>query len=489
MTTHVPARLASERFSLEEGCPTQDPRLEAPGAPLSGECPKVLKGTRNKPRILGTVFVLAATMGLSKAVALSKDLVVAKSFGTSEALDAFLMALLFPALMSNVVAGSFNTALIPTYVRVRDTVGRKSAGELLSGMMGLNIAILATVSLLGLCVFPQLTGLVWPSLSNNSQHLVHSLFIVLVPSIALTGISTTLSAVLNAESSFAIPTLRTAITPIVTLAALIFLRERCGVHCLAIGMTLGLVFESCLLIFVLQRRHISPWPRWCKPTSEMKEVVRQYGSAAAAAVVLCGTNFVDQGMVATAGNGAVAALSYGYKVASIVLMVGTFAIGTAILPHFSEVVARRDWVGLLATLRRWSRFLMLASVGATILMVIFSGPIVRLLYERGHFTSQDTQLVSLVQQSYALQITPVILGTMVVRMISALRANQLLIYGALITLLLDIGCNVVLISKLGVPGVGLSNTIAYLGTFVFLAMMLRRLLREKMLGAARGQQH
>jgi len=53
-------------------------------------------------------------------VAVGKELVVAWRFGISNELDAFLIALLVPSFIINLVAGSFNSSFIPTYIRVRE---------------------------------------------------------------------------------------------------------------------------------------------------------------------------------------------------------------------------------------------------------------------------------------------------------------------------------------------------------------------------------
>ena len=70
------------------------------------------------------VFAALVTVGsctiLVKLVAFIKDAIVAYQFGTGDAMDAFLVALILPQFAVTLVGASFNTALIPTYIQIRE---------------------------------------------------------------------------------------------------------------------------------------------------------------------------------------------------------------------------------------------------------------------------------------------------------------------------------------------------------------------------------
>src|SRR5204863_8867154 len=109
-----------------------------------------------------------------------------------------------------------------------------------------------------------------------------------------------------------------------------------------------------------------------------------------------------------------------------------------------------------------ARLILLATVPLTLVLVLGSKTIVSLVYERGKFTAVDTLVVSQVQAFYALQIPLYVLGILVVRLISSLRANHILMWGAIISLGLDVSLNLLLMTRLGVAGVGDSDSIDYL---------------------------
>src|SRR5215212_8536590 len=68
------------------------------------------------------VIVGGITFGV-KIVSAGKEIIVAASFGTGDAIDAFLIAFILPIYVISIVAGSFSAALIPTYIQVQQNEG------------------------------------------------------------------------------------------------------------------------------------------------------------------------------------------------------------------------------------------------------------------------------------------------------------------------------------------------------------------------------
>jgi putative peptidoglycan lipid II flippase len=88
------------------------------------------------------VFAVGGATVLLKVVALVREIVVAHHFGTSDALDAFLVAAVIPDFVTNVVAGSLPAALIPIYVRAGVEEGPGAAKALLGAVLMRCVALL-----------------------------------------------------------------------------------------------------------------------------------------------------------------------------------------------------------------------------------------------------------------------------------------------------------------------------------------------------------
>ena len=148
--------------------------------------------------------VFAATMiigGISLFVNLAsvlKELVVAHQFGRGDELDAFVIAFLLPSFAINVVAGSFNSAFIPVYIKLREKQGIAVAQQLFSSVMTLSLCLLIAI----IIVFAVSIHYILPFLTSNftveKRMLTERLFFMLLPLIIFSGIAMLWTAVLNA---------------------------------------------------------------------------------------------------------------------------------------------------------------------------------------------------------------------------------------------------------------------------------------------------
>jgi O-antigen/teichoic acid export membrane protein len=210
------------------------------------------------------VFRAAATIGFLASVAkfasVAKELLVARRFGVGSSIEAFLVAILIPMLAVNVVSGSFNIALIPTYITVRERDGRESAQRLLSGVTVWSLLLLILIT-----VFIVVTArlyLPWIASGFNQRKLdlTFQLLWVVSPLVVLSGIANIWGAVLNAGERFALVALVPIITPAITVIVLFIKRD--SIFALPVGMVIGAGVEMILLGVALKLRGVSLRPRW-----------------------------------------------------------------------------------------------------------------------------------------------------------------------------------------------------------------------------------
>jgi len=204
----------------------------------------------------------------------------------------------------------------------------------------------------------------------------------------------------------------------------------------------------------------------------------QYAPMVAGGLLMGSTTLVDQSMAAILGSGSVSALSYGNKIVAFVLGVGSLGLSTAVFPHFCRMVAVSDWIGVRYTLKTYSRLVLVVTVPFTLILIYFSESIVRLVFERGAFTMADTRIVGQVQAFYLLQVPFYMLGITVVRLISSLKANIVLMKAAFVNLFSNIILNYMLMQWLGIAGIALSTAIVYLISLIYCWMSMNKKLRD-----------
>lgn len=427
---------------------------------------RLTDGSINR-KIFGAAVTVALLTVIVKLVAVTKELAIAWRFGTGDTIDAFLIAFLIPSFIINVVAGSFNAALIPTYIQVREQEGKKAAQKLFCNTTFLNLALLGTTTILTLVSAPAYLPLIASGFSPQKLDFTFNLLVAIAPVVLLSGMITMWGAVLNAGERFALAALSPLMTPTITVV-LLLVAQSWGIYAVVAGLVFGAALEMLLLGAALYRQGISLRPKWYGFDAHLRQVADQYAPAIAGAFLMCSTSLVDQSMAAMLSPGSVAALNYGNKFIVLPTGITATALGTAVIPYFSQMVAYSNWTSLNSTIKHYLRLIFFITVPLTILIIISSELIVQILFQRGSFTASDTELVSQIQSLYAIQIPFYVGSSLLVNLIRAMRKNHVLMWVSAFNLGFNILFNYVFMQWIGIKGIALSTSGVYLFSFFYL---------------------
>lgn len=390
-------------------------------------------------------------------LSMGKEMVVAASFGTGDALDAFVIAFLPLSFAGSVVAEAFTSALVPVYVQERDRHGQAAAQHLFSEAMVVAMTWLFVVAAALALLAPYFLPLLGLGFGAQKLAQTHRLFLLLLPVIVLSGVTNLWSATLNARARFGLVAAAPLVLPTASIGALLVWPADAGADALVVGAIGGLALQLALLGRGLQRCGITLTPRWRGGSFALRRVINQYLPLVVGAFVGGSQALVDGAMAATLAPGSAAALNYGNKVVAATLNVGSGALGTVVLPVFSRLIGVQDWVAVRRIIRTYSALVLLATVPVALTLCVFSEPLVRLIFERGEFTAADTSLVGRVQAMYALQIPFYVQGILFARLISASASSRILMFGSFLNLTLNVVLNYVFMQYMGVAGIALST--------------------------------
>ena len=429
-------------------------------------------------RILSAATMVARVVILVKAASLAKEMLVARKFGASDALDAFYIALLLPSFLSAVVDTSFNAAFIPIYIEAREREDGATANRLFSNIAVFNVAVLALVAVVLAGLQRWLLPILGSGFGPQKLALARPLFFVFLGSMSLTGLSVLWRAALNAHERFT----RTSIAPISNPIAIVILLlaagHTWGIYALAAGSVLGTVGELAIAGYGLRRLGVPLMPRWYGIDSWTRRVLWQYAPTVIDALLMGGATLVDPAMAAMLGRGSVSALNYGYKLPALVLNIGLSSLSTAILPSFSRLSAKENWREMRRVVLSYTVLLVVVTIPLTGLLIVVSKPLVRLFFQGGAFTAHDTELVAMVQIMFCLEIPFYSVGILYVRAISSLKRNYLIMWGTPISVSANVVLNILFMRIIGLPGIALSTSAVYAISCGYLCLMLFRALRQ-----------
>ena len=420
-------------------------------------------GTAQRPSMRARISLAALTVaGLSAAVKLASlglTLLIAAIFGTGDDLDAFFIAFMVPSFAMTVIAGSFSSAMVPTYVRVMQQQGRAEAQALLSRVMVLAAALLCGATAVAVVVVPFLFPVLATGFFDTKLLLTRDLFFVLLPLIAVKGMAVIYASILHAHKRFTLVAAAPVSVPVSSvMVILLWADDSTRIFAVAVGTVVGMLGELVVVAWGVRSQEVDIVPRLSCRSPASRQVIAQYLPMVAGALLVGGTTFVDQSMAAALSPGSVASLNYGGRLVAVVIHVLAGGLGTAVLPFFSSLVDGEDWNELRRLLSYYTKLIFYTTPALTVLLCFLSQPIVSTFLERGMFDSGDSVLVGRIQAAYAIQIPFYICAMMFVRLASAMVRNHVLMIAAAISLAGNVILNLIFMELWGVVGIALSTS-------------------------------
>src|SRR5215217_6976726 len=200
---------------------------------------------RQIARAAGTVmfaFILSNLMGLVRQI------LVSRTFGTSQTLDAFYAAATFPDILFSLLAGgALASAFVPTFTGFVATEKREEAWRLASSVSNIVILLLSLASGLAALFAPALVRhvifVLKPELDPALQSLTVDLLRIILLAPTIFGVSGLIMSILNTHQRFWLPALAPVFNWIGWILGIIFLVPTMGIFGLAWGYVIGAVLH------------------------------------------------------------------------------------------------------------------------------------------------------------------------------------------------------------------------------------------------------
>jgi putative peptidoglycan lipid II flippase len=331
----------------------------------------------------------------SRLLGFVRDSMIAALLGTGAIADAFLVAFQLVNVARRLLSeGALNAALVPAWLRLRDTGGAAAfAGRVLGTI---SAALIAATVLIGL-LMPLVITLFAPGFAGQQTlQLAVDDARLMLPYLAFAGPATVLLALASAQGRFfltAFSPLLFNIALIAVMTVLIFGHRDAGFVAPALAATVGIAGLLQLLILVLRRGERAAAPLRVSFDAEMRGFLARAipGMVASSAPQLL---IVAGAIIASGSPSAVSWLYFANRLIELPLGIVGVAMGTVLIPELTRALHGGDKSAIENAESRALELAVGLALPAMLGLIALSEPIVRLLFERGAFTATDTQSTS-----------------------------------------------------------------------------------------------
>ncbi|WP_245301853.1 murein biosynthesis integral membrane protein MurJ, partial [Bradyrhizobium sp. LTSP885] len=329
----------------------------------------------------------------SRLLGFVRDSVIAALLGAGPVADAFLAAFQLVNVVRRLLSeGGLNAALVPAWLRVRDSDGAEVARAFAGRVLGtVSAAVIAAALVLGV-LMPLVIAAIAPGFIGRDtlQFAVDDARLML-PYLAFAGPVTVMMALLNAQGRFAL----TAFSPllfnialIAVMAVLLARRQDPVQAALVMAATIGVAGFLQLSMLVLRSGKVAS-PLRVSFDREMRgfldrAIPGMVASSAPQWLMVAGA------IIASTSPSAVSWLYFANRLLELPLGIVGVAMGTVLIPEMTRAVRSDDRTAIAHAESRGLELAVGLAFPATLGLIVLSEPIARVLFEHGAFATADT---------------------------------------------------------------------------------------------------
>ncbi len=424
------------------------------------------------------VFILTA---FSRVFGLLRELFIAYLFGTSNNADIVNVALRLPNLFRRIFGeGALSSVFVPLYSQLLHNSQKKA------NIFASQVFLLLTLVLLLITVFmqffmPEIMVIITPGFIDDTakfqqavfQSRITIIYLIFICQVAFIG------AILQTYGKYG----SFAASPILMNIALVILTlglYKSGGLSLITSISISLLATGILqLIFMLVPLKLSKFRFYFsnvlflkQNNSNLKRFLARLAPSIASYGVIQVNLFISQS-IASFIAGAVAILNYADRIYQLPLSLIGITFGTILLPNFSELVAKSNSKEMKKNLTAAIYYSQILALPCMIGLIMLAPPVTSVIYQRGAFSLEDTYNTANVLRIFALALPAFILVKVLNPIFYAYGDVKTPFKISLLTILINIGSNLILMHYFSYFGIALGTCISAWSNVVIIDYYLK----------------
>ena len=327
----------------------------------------------------------------SRLLGFFRERAIADVFGVSEATDAFRLAFLLPDFMYFLlIAGGLNAAFVPVFSEYLAKGEEESAWRLAGTLLAIVVLILLAMVAVGVIFTEALTPLVAYGYRGEQRALLVVLIRYMFPAVFFTAMAGVGMGIHRAYRSFSTPMWGPIAYNAAIIGSIYLLGHRLGVVGMAWGTVAGAIVNFTIQLPLVIKKGLGRI-RFDLSHPGLGRVLRLMGPAVISLSIYQFNFTLISNLASGLPEGAPTALRIGQTIVQLPLGVFAMGIGMVLLPTLSRMLANGERGAFLDTFSQGLRAVYFVTIPSAVGLAVLREPVIRLLFETGAFTSEDTE--------------------------------------------------------------------------------------------------
>ncbi|MTI96022.1 MAG: murein biosynthesis integral membrane protein MurJ [Firmicutes bacterium] len=417
-----------------------------------------------------TTLLMIVTM-ISKFVGFGREVAIANFFGATIYTDAYLIALAVPTVLFGPVMKAINFVFIPIFDKFRREGRDKPLALRFTGYGFLVTTLLFIVPVL---LFPaDVVRLFAPGFDEYAVGVGATMVQILIVLIVFRFLSAVFTAILHVDRNFVVPGLTGFPYSLIIIGFSFLLHRQLGIYALIWGTFFGTLAQWLMLI---------PWTAKSRfqgaLTDKCADGLRHIGLLLPPVILGSMAQqvkaMIDRMFASGLAEGSISYLSYASMIYLLPLSLFVTVVITVAYPSMVEYANEGDMASFKDTLNKSLGSMWFLLMPVVVGFIVFTGPMVTLIYERGEFDALATAETAFALRFYGIGLIGAALHQLMIKCFYSLKDTRTPLYATFIMIAVNIGINFALIGPLRHGGLAFGTALAALTGGGYLFVILSR---------------
>jgi putative peptidoglycan lipid II flippase len=421
---------------------------------------------------------------ISRLLGLVREQVFAYLFGAGMATDAYNIAFRIPNFFRDLLAeNAFSAAFVPEVVeglakRKREEVWRFASSAFNAMLLGVGIIVA-----LMMIFAPQVTSVVALGFAREAEKLALTakLARIMMPFLLFVALGAWAMGMLNSLGNFFVPAaapgvfnLFSIIVPVAAYSWFVA-QGQPPIMGMAYGVTIGALFQFAVQIPQLVRRGFRYSFHLDFRDRELHQVLFVRLPFRALGLATWQVNFlVSTFLVTFLAERSVTYLSYAYRIMHLPAGLFGVAIGSVALVELSAQASADSLDGIKGQMRHGLKLVAVIMLPLAALMIALAEPVVRVIYQHGRFTPENTVATARALMLYSTGVWAPAAARCAAAGFYSLKNTRTPAITGLFAVALNIGLNLLLMHRIGYLAFAMNTALAQIVDFGLLYYLFRR---------------
>ncbi len=432
-------------------------------------------GVQNTRQLARSTLIVMIAFGAAKVVSLVQQFIVARTFGVGSEWDAYVVANSVPELIFTLIAGgALSFAFIPIFAGFLAQGEHQKAWKTASHVINSLFLLALLLSAVAFVLAPWLvSNAIATGFEPAAQAQTVDMMRILLAGTLIFSISGILMGILQSYNNFLLPALAPILYSVGLLIGVVFLTPSLGVYGVAIGAVIGAALHLGIQVPGLFRVKARWSPELGLTDPTLWRIFRLMLPALGGLAVFSVNWLIMNNLASQMGEGAVSALSWGWRLMQIPeTLIGT-AMGTVIFPTLVALSAVDNLRGKREAMAGAIRFILIVTIPASVALLVLGRPLLNVL-EGGAFDASATDFVYSTLQFFTLGLIVQSVLEIAARSFYADKNTIIPFITSSIGAAINIVAAYVLSASMGVGGLALANSLGIAVEVSINLILLRR---------------